>query len=83
MEILGITKAIEEKKLKELGQKLTDIGTRVFEQFSEHKLTMFEADQFIRIVLPGMFQNYLNKSVMHKHVEDVLKEIADRVAKNG
>ena len=74
--LLNLEKTRHEREIKELANKLTKMGEDLFVIFGKEKLKFSEVDFFIRVVLPRLYQEKLNKAIMDKYVSDVLTEIS-------
>lgn len=72
-----------DRQLQEMAKKMTRIKDELFTILAREKLTMAQSEQFIRVILPNMFQEKINQIVMHRMVDDVLREVTENLAKKS
>lgn len=79
----NLEQSAAERQLQELAKKLERISDELFKIFAREKMTMSEAEKFIRVVLPNMLQGKINQIVMHRMVDDVLREVTENLARKS
>ena len=76
--VLNFEKSRQDREVRELLEKLTKIGETMFQEFARYNLSIDDAGKFVRIVMPNMFQEKVNKVMAGLYVADVLKEAAGK-----
>lgn len=77
---LDLNQSRKEREMRELAEKFTTLGEEVFASMFRQNFSVQEADQFIRLILPSMFTERMNKAVYSQKASDVLAEAAQNVA---
>jgi len=78
---MDLNQSRKERELRELAEKFTTLGEEVFTSMFRQNFSVHEVDQFIRLVLPKMFTDRMNKAVYSQKASDVFAEAAQNVAK--